>query len=245
MAIHLISDLHLSEDTPDLNRLFLGTLDDWQGRIDALYILGDLFEYWVGDDDDSPFLRETLAAMHAFSERTPLFVMHGNRDFLLGEGFARASGAMLLTDPHPLAIGQIRYLLSHGDALCTDDTAYQQFRAQSRHPAWQHAMLARPLAERHAIARMARQESETAKRQNGLSAISDVTDGAVLALLEAHDWPLLIHGHTHRPACHVIERHGRQTQRWVIADWHDGQGGYLTLDAHGVDAHELGEPAHG
>jgi UDP-2,3-diacylglucosamine hydrolase len=237
MAIHLIADLHLSEDTPDLNRLFRHTLALWQGRIDALYIVGDLFEYWVGDDDDSPFLRETLAALHAFADKTPLFVMHGNRDFLLGDGFARASGAILIDDPHPLAVGQARYLLSHGDALCTDDKAYQQFRAQSRHPAWRQAMLARPLSERHQIARMARIESEASKRQTGLTALSDVTDQAVLELLDRHDWPLLIHGHTHRPACHVIEKDGRETQRWVIADWHDGQGGYLVIDAHGVNAH--------
>ncbi|MBV8049522.1 MAG: UDP-2,3-diacylglucosamine diphosphatase [Paludibacterium sp.] len=239
MAIHLISDLHLSDDTPELTALFLGTLQAWQGQLDALYILGDLFEYWVGDDDDSPFLRDTLAAMRAFADKTPLYVMHGNRDFLLGEGFARASGARLLSDPHPLVVGGARYLLSHGDALCTDDTAYQQFRAQSRSPAWQQAMLARPLAERHLIARMARQESEAAKRQTGLTAISDVTDAAVLALLDAHGWPVLVHGHTHRPAVHVVERGERQTQRWVIADWHDGQGGYLAIDGHGIGAHAL------
>jgi UDP-2,3-diacylglucosamine hydrolase len=240
MAIHLISDLHLSDDTPDLNRLFTTTLGTWAGHIDALYILGDLFEYWVGDDDDSPFIRATLDAMHEFSVRTPLFVMHGNRDFLLGRDFAAASGATLLDDPHPLQVGATRYLLSHGDALCTDDTAYQQFRAQSRDPAWQRAMLARPLAERHAIARQARRQSEQARREHGLTAISDVTDHAVFALLDAHDWPMLVHGHTHRPACHVVDQNGRQSQRWVIADWHDGRGGYLAIDAHGINAHPLG-----
>lgn len=240
MAIHLISDLHLSEDTPDLDRLFTHTLADWAGRIDALYILGDLFEYWVGDDDDSPFIRRMLGAMHDFSAHTPLCVMRGNRDFLLGTGFAAASGATLLDDPHPLQVGTTRYLLSHGDALCTDDTAYQQFRAQSRHPAWQQAMLARPLTERHAIARQARQQSEQARQDTGLSPISDVTDSAVTALLDAHDWPMLVHGHTHRPACHIIDQGKRQTQRWVIADWHDGRGGYLAIDAHGIGAHPLG-----
>jgi UDP-2,3-diacylglucosamine hydrolase len=240
MAIHLISDLHLSEDTPDLEQLFTATLIDWAGRIDALYILGDLFEYWVGDDDDTPFNRRMVEALHAFSTRTPLFVMHGNRDFLLGAGFAAASGATMLDDPYLLQQGHARYLLSHGDALCTADSAYQQFRAQSRNPAWQQAMLARPLAERHAIAQQARQQSEMAKRANGLSEISDVTDSAVRALLDEHGWPMLVHGHTHRPACHVVEDATRQTQRWVIADWHDGKGGYLAIDNHGIGAHALG-----
>ncbi|BEV70568.1 MULTISPECIES: UDP-2,3-diacylglucosamine diphosphatase [unclassified Paludibacterium] len=240
MAIHLISDLHLSEETPKLNQLFLRTLADWQGKIDALYILGDLFEYWVGDDDDSDFIRQMLAAMQAFSRVTPLFVMRGNRDFLLGQGFADASGATLLEEPSELQVGIGRYLLCHGDALCTDDLAYQQFRAQSRQPAWQQAMLSRPLAERHAIARQARMASESNKQQTGLSDISDVTDSAVLALLQAHGWPMLVHGHTHRPACHLIEQDGQQTQRWVIADWHDDRGGYLQIDTHGISAHALG-----
>lgn len=230
MAIHFISDLHLADDTPALNRLFLDTLQAWQGRIDALYILGDLFEYWVGDDDDSPFLETPLAAMRAFAAATPLYVMHGNRDFLLGEGFCLRSGARLLDDPSLIETHGRRCLLSHGDALCTGDAAYQQFRTVSRNPQWQRAMLARPLAERHAIARQARQQSEMSKQQNGLSEISDVAADAVEALLAAHDWPTLIHGHTHRPAVH---RHGA-SERWVIQDWHGNQGGYLRLDDAGI-----------
>jgi len=239
MSHHFISDLHLSEDTPALCQLFVNTLQQWQGKIDSLFILGDLFEYWVGDDDDSPFLDSMLAAMQQFSRHTPLYVMRGNRDFLLGDGFAQRAGAQLLADPYLLeAYGQ-RYLLSHGDALCTDDTAYQQFRAMSRNPAWQAAMLARPLAERHAIAAQARMQSEAAKQQQGLSAITDVTDSAVLELLGQHDWPTLIHGHTHRPACHLHQAEGHQAERWVIRDWHDNSGGYLQLDANGLHARNL------
>ncbi|WP_293763272.1 UDP-2,3-diacylglucosamine diphosphatase [uncultured Aquitalea sp.] len=236
MTLHFISDLHLADDTPALNRLFLDTLAAWQGRIDGLYILGDLFEYWVGDDDDSPFLDEMLSAMRRFAETTPLYVMRGNRDFLFGAGFAQRSGATLLEEPCLIeAFGQ-PWLLCHGDALCTDDTAYQQFRAVSRSPAWQAAMLARPLAERHAIAAQARQQSEMAKQQNGLTPISDVTEQAVAALLDAHGWPTLIHGHTHRPATHW-HRHGEHAaQRWVIQDWHGSAGGYLRLDENGLRA---------
>lgn len=239
MSHHFISDLHLSEDCPQLCQLFVSTLQAWQGQIDSLFILGDLFEYWVGDDDDSAFLQDMLAAMQQFSRHTPLYVMRGNRDFLLGEGFSRRSGAVLLEDPYLLeAYGQ-RYLLSHGDALCTDDTAYQQFRAMSRNPAWQAAMLARPLAERHAIAGQARMQSEAAKQQQGLSAITDVTEQAVLALLDQHDWPILIHGHTHRPACHAYQQGNKTSQRWVLTDWHGNQGGYLRLDENGLQAHAL------
>ncbi|MBM2884467.1 UDP-2,3-diacylglucosamine diphosphatase [Chromobacterium phragmitis] len=232
MAIHFISDLHLADDTPALNQLFLDTLAAWRGRIEALYILGDLFEYWVGDDDDSAYLEAPLAAMRAFAAQTPLYVMRGNRDFLLGAGFEQRSGAALLDDPTLMeAYGQ-RILLCHGDALCTDDVAYQQFRAVSRNPQWQQAMLARPLVERHAIARQARQQSEMNKQQTGLSAISDVTETAVRELLAAHAWPTLIHGHTHRPAHH---RHGA-SNRWVIQDWHGETGGYLALDDAGIRA---------
>jgi len=239
MSLHFISDLHLSEDTPALCQLFNTSLQRWQGQIDGLYILGDLFEYWVGDDDDSPFLQQILEAMHSFSQHTPLYVMRGNRDFLLGTGFATRSGAQLLDDPFLLqAYGQ-HYLLSHGDALCTADTAYQQFRNISRNPAWQAAMLARPLAERHAIAAQARMQSEAAKQQQGLNAITDVTDQAVLALLAEYNWPTLIHGHTHRPATHLHQQGDRQAQRWVLQDWHKELGGYLQLDASGLHQHAL------
>lgn len=239
MAIHFISDLHLAEDTPALNALFIRTLDDWQGRIEALYILGDLFEYWVGDDDVSPFLDTMLGAMARFARHTPLYVMHGNRDFLLGAGFEARSGARLLPDPTLIEACGDRILLTHGDALCTDDLAYQVFRAQSRNPAWQAAMLARPLAERHAFARQARVQSETARREHGVSAISDVTESAVQALLAAHDWPTLVHGHTHRPGVHLHRDGERSARRWVLPDWHGAAGGYLRLDATGLSPHPL------
>jgi len=239
MAIHLISDLHLSEESPELNQLFSATLDAWRGKLDALYILGDLFEYWVGDDDNTPWIQGMLGTLSAFSAHTPLRIMRGNRDFLLGAEFARQTGAELIDDPTLFYCGSQAYLLSHGDTLASDDVAYQQFRAQSRNPAWQQAMLARPLAERHAIARQARVQSKANKQATGLDAISDATDSAVLALLDHYDWPMLIHGHTHRPACHQIEHGEHSTQRWVIADWHDGHGGYLRLDGRGVSAYTL------
>ena len=230
MAIHFISDLHLSDNTPPLNRLFLKTLQDWASHIDALYILGDLFEYWVGDDDDSSFLEPLLAAMRSFSDTRPLYVMCGNRDFLLGEGFCLRSGAQLLHNLAMIEVHGHRCLLSHGDELCTGDFAYQQFRTLSRTPEWKKAMLARPLKERHAIAQQARQQSESAKQEHGLIQIHDVDTDTIEMLLAAYGWPTLIHGHTHRPAVH---RHGL-SERWVIQDWHGTQGGYLRLDGKGI-----------
>lgn len=239
MAIHLISDLHLHAESPWLGELFSRTLGQWAGKIDALYILGDLFEYWVGDDDDDPFNLTMVQAMHAFSQHTPLYVMHGNRDFLLGSGFEAQSGTHLLPEPFHLHAYQQDYLLCHGDALCTGDTAYQQFRTMVRQTGWQHAFLQKPLPERHAIARHIRGQSASRKMQDGPGEISDVSPAAVEALLAANPGCVLIHGHTHRPAVHRYQQGDTLRERWVIADWHDGKAGYLRLDEHGLCAHEL------
>lgn len=237
MAIHFLSDLHLSADTPALNALFITTLARWQHTLEALYILGDLFEYWIGDDDDDNILIPLLAAMRDFAAHTPLFVMHGNRDFLMGKGFEQRSGARLIADPALIEVGTTRLLLCHGDTLCTEDTPYQQFRAISRQPAWQRDILARSLAERRTLARQIRGISEQNKK--GLTSTSDATPQAINALLQQYNWPTLIHGHTHRPAQHQHSDGLHQTTRWVIADWHDDHGGYLRLDAQGIHAHRL------
>ncbi|WP_174875782.1 UDP-2,3-diacylglucosamine diphosphatase [Vogesella oryzae] len=244
MAIHFISDLHLHDEASWLGELFTRTLAEWRGKIDALYILGDLFEYWVGDDDRQAFSDTMLAAMRDFSAVTPLFVMRGNRDFLLGPGFAAASGATLLEEPHLLKAYGRDYLLVHGDGECTDDAPYQQFRAMVRQPAWQAAFLQKSLAERHAIARQVRGMSEQKKQTQGPSEISDVTPAAIEALLARYPGATLIHGHTHRPARHEHRVNGEERERWVIADWHDGHGGYLRLDSVGLSAHPLALPHH-
>lgn len=238
MAIHFISDLHLGSATPELNALFTKTLTEWQAQIEALYILGDLFEYWVGDDDNDTTTSAILAAMQTFATHTPLYVMHGNRDFLLGQGFAKRSGATLIDDPTLITVHQKHYLLTHGDALCTLDTAYQAFRALSRQPTWKQALLSRPLTERHALAREMRAMSK--EQANNTATLFDVTEEAVQALLESYTWPTLIHGHTHRPAQHWHTSAAGQTARWVIADWHEAHGGYLRLDEQGISAHPLG-----
>ena len=235
----MIADLHLAADTPALNALFTQKLQDWAGKIDALYILGDLFDAWIGDDDDSPFIQGQLQLLRDFSQSTPLFVMRGNRDFLFGIAFAQATGATLLEEPHALTLYGHAYVLCHGDSLCTDDLAYQQFRLQARNPQWQAMILSKPLAERRVLAAQIRQMSEGSKAENGKSAISDATEAGVQALMSAHPGADLIHGHTHRPATHQHEVAGRTLQRFVIQDWYGSEGGYLRLDASGVTAVSL------
>ncbi|ATE62465.1 UDP-2,3-diacylglucosamine diphosphatase [Thauera sinica] len=234
-----VSDLHLSDERPDTVDAFLGFLDGPARDAASLFILGDLFEYWAGDDDlDAPFNRHIGAALRAVADHgVQLFFMTGNRDLLAGEGFARATGARLLEDPSLVAFGSggAPVLLSHGDALCTDDVAYQAYRHQVRDPAWQRGFLSQPLAARKAFIEGLRQKSEMAKREKALD-IMDVNADAVAALLRASGYPMLIHGHTHRPARHEHLVDGRTCVRWVLADWH-GAASWLRVDGNGVTAH--------
>ena len=236
MSALFIADLHLCARRPDTTRAFLAFLAGPARAAQALYILGDLFEYWVGDDDlDAPINRcavEALAALAASG--VAVHFLPGNRDFLVGEGFARAARITLLPDPALIALSGQPVLLTHGDTLCTDDHAYQAYRRQVRDPAWQRAFLARPLSERRAFVEDLRQRSETAK-QDKASAIMDVNGAAVDTLLRAQGFPTLIHGHTHRPALHRHETDGHICQRWVLADWHD-DAPYLEWGADGPQA---------
>ena len=223
--ILFVSDLHLSAQTPELNALFLEFLGGRARAAEALYILGDLFEYWVGDDDiDSPDHATIIAALRELSASgVAVNVMRGNRDFLLGEGFATATGARLLPDPYVLSTPEWQFVLSHGDALCTDDAEYQAFRAQSRSVEWQGAFLAKPLTERHAIAQALRERSEAGK-QGKDSYLMDLNPGATDDFLREHGYATFIHGHTHKPATHDHIVDGIHVERWVLADWHDGKG---------------------
>lgn len=237
-----ISDLHLSEQTPPLNQLFDRCLQQWQGNIDALYILGDFFDVWIGDDDDSDFIRHIKSQLKSFTSITPIYFIHGNRDFLIGEKFAAESGIQLLTSPQKIKLYNHDYIIMHGDELCTDDLAYQRFRAQSRNPLWQMAVLSKSIEERRLLAGQIRQMSETRKNNEGKSEISDVTERAINELMSNHiqpTLPILIHGHTHRPAIHESQLNNQPFKRYVIQDWADDYGGYLSVDADGVHVHEL------
>jgi UDP-2,3-diacylglucosamine hydrolase len=234
MAALFISDLHLAESRPQLARLFFDFLDDKvKGKAAALYILGDLFEYWVGDEDiDQPFNRRIVDAIRVTAgSGVKVFVMHGNRDFLLGKRFCKESGAMLLDDPTLIDLDGTPTLLTHGDAFCTDDLAYQRYRNIVRHPVWQKLLLWLPAAVRRAIAQAIRNRSESDK-QTKSDAIMDVNAGAVDGAFKAHGFPRMIHGHTHRPAHHQHTLGGHACERWVLQDWYQ-TGGYLQCDAAG------------
>jgi UDP-2,3-diacylglucosamine hydrolase len=233
-----ISDLHLAEDRPATTGRFARFLADTVPGADALYILGDLFEYWVGDDGIAlEFPARIVALLRPAARAAPVFFMHGNRDFMVASRFCSETGMRLIADPTVIDLYGERTLLMHGDTLCTGDRAYLAFRAQVRDPAWQAAALARPIEERIAIARGMREKSEGAKGGKGED-IMDVADDAVVAALEAADCRVLIHGHTHRPARHVHPAGGRECTRWVLHDWY-AAGGYLEASPSGIRPIEL------
>ena len=204
-----ISDLHLCASRPRIARLFFDFLATTACDADALYILGDFFEYWAGDDDiDDPFNRSIVDAVATLAATgVSVFLMHGNRDFLIGEKFCQASGVTLLQDPSAIDLNGARTLLMHGDTLCTDDIEYQNFRKQVRDPMWQQQFLAQPLAQRKAIIEALRRRSENAKQTKSMD-IMDVTPSSVEAVLREHRYPRLIHGHT--PSASVASSHRRR-----------------------------------
>jgi len=217
-----IADLHLDPRRPIPRTIFRKFLANRARQAEALYILGDLFEVWLGDDEDEPTYQEIKTALHDLTcSGVPVFVMHGNRDFLLGAGFADATGCQLIDDPLVIDLYGTATLLMHGDTLCTRDVDYQAFRQQVRHPQWQKQFLAQPLAQRRILAQQARTESQ-AKTQATADEIMDVTPEAVISVLETHGVYHLIHGHTHRPAVHQLTVNGRTAYRRVVSDWRDG-----------------------
>jgi UDP-2,3-diacylglucosamine hydrolase len=231
-----VSDLHLDATAPDAVEQFLCFLRDDASRCDGLYILGDLFETWIGDDDDEAVRGSICAALRRLTgSGTPCHVIRGNRDFLLGNDFSRRTGCTLLPDPTLLQIGPVRAVISHGDLLCTADHRYQQFRTMAQGDAFQAGYLRLPLATRRALARLARASSREHTRQQR-SAIMDVDPDAVAAALRCGNSDLLIHGHTHRPGIHPQQVDGRHATRIVLGDWYD-QGSCVVL--HPDARHEL------
>ena len=239
MTTLFISDLHLCPTRPSINRLFFGFLEDTAAQALALYVLGDLFEYWAGDDDlADPFNHEVALAFARLSKSgVALYFMHGNRDFLLGDAFVAACGGQLLPDPTLIHLYGKPTLLMHGDSLCIDDLAYMAFRNSVRDPLWQSNFLAQPLAQRKTQIEALRRDSEREKKHKS-DTIMDVNPSAVLDVLHAHQCPRLIHGHTHRPARYLHEVDGKACERWVLTDWYL-HGGYLSCDADGCRAFEV------
>ncbi len=239
MSTLFISDLHLCAGRPQSNAAFFGFLEREARGADALYILGDLFEYWAGDDDlDDPFNASVVAALaRLVASGVPTYLMHGNRDFVIGAAFARASGVQLLPDPTLLRLYGQAVLLMHGDTLCTLDLQYQAFRREARSEAWIGRLLRQPLVERKAAVEDLRRKSEQEKHIKSAE-IMDVAPAEVEAQLRRYGYPRLIHGHTHRPARHLHTVDGHACERWVLADWYQ-EGSYLACDASGCRAVSL------
>ena len=232
MAALFVSDLHLAPARPDITSAFETFLRGPALEGKSLYILGDLFEYWAGDDDlDDPFNARVVTALAQCGARVPVYFMHGNRDFLVGERFAAAAGLTLVEDPLVAQIAGRRTLIMHGDTLCTDDLDYQRFREEVRSPAWATAFLALPLDERKRHIEQLREQSEVQKKVKSMT-IMDVNPAAVEDALRAHGCDRLIHGHTHRPGRHSLLVDGRACERLVLGDWYE-QGSHLSCSTEG------------
>lgn len=224
-----ISDLHLSESRAAANEAFFSFVEGKAAGAEALYILGDLFDYWIGDDDLADPFNALIAAFlqRLTRDGVKLFLMHGNRDLLMGERFCERSGARLLDDPTTLQIGGVSTVLLHGDTLCTADEDYQAWRRHLRSDDWQRRFLARPLADRRDAA-MGMRESSRASVKGKPAEIMDVTEAAVCEAFRRSGARRMIHGHTHLPGRHSLEVDGMPRERWVLPDWY-GRGGYLEV----------------
>jgi UDP-2,3-diacylglucosamine hydrolase len=234
MTTLFISDLHLQGARPDITDRFFRFLETEAAEAEALYILGDLFEAWIGDDDPDEHSREVQAAMRRLTDAGVAgYFMHGNRDFLIGDAFAERTGFTLLDDPVVHEFHGTPVLLSHGDAYCIDDVDYQAFRRQSRDPAWQQQVLAMPVEQRRALAGKVRAESQAAMVDKAED-IMDVNAEAVAAGLREAGVTTLVHGHTHRPAIHDLELDGTPATRIVLGDWYE-QGTVLRWTPEGYD----------
>lgn len=220
MPTYFISDLHISEQQPETSALLLQFLQKIEAKADALYILGDLFNYWIGDDYTNPLLTQVKQALNQLTKSgVPVYFIQGNRDFLIGKRFCRETGITLLPDEVKIDLYGQPTLLMHGDTLCTLDTEYQAFRNTSRSWWWQAVMLRLPLKLRLKKAQRYRQASSSLKQQKSMQ-IMDVAAQTVIERMTVFDCDLLIHGHTHRPAIHSVElAHGNGT-RMVLGDWH-------------------------
>ena len=228
MSTLFISDLHLDESRPHITKAFLRFLFNQAANADALYILGDLFEIWIGDDDDSAFVAHIKEALQRYRESgVPTYFIHGNRDFLIGEQFAEDTGITLLDDTTVVDLYDESVLLTHGDSLCTLDLEYMAFRKQVRDPQWQAQVLSQPLPVRRALAADLRQKTQSMSAMKAAD-ITDVTPDEVVALMQSENVTKLIHGHTHRPDRHSVRLEQVTGERVVLGDWEE-QGWYLNV----------------
>ncbi len=238
MTTLFVSDLHLEAERPDIAQQFLSFLEQEASEADDLYILGDLFEAWVGDDDPNTHYFTIKRALRKLVDSgIPVYFMHGNRDFMIGRGFANETGVEILEDPYKVLMYGQQVLLSHGDVLCTDDVQYQRVRKMTRDPDWQASILARPLKDRLRMAEEARRQS-LEQTINQSMEIMDVNLDAVEQLFQESKVDLLLHGHTHRPAIHDIDLGRRKAKRIVLGDWYM-QGSVVRWDTRGPKLEEI------
>jgi len=241
MTTLFVSDLHCEASREDIGAQFRQFLRGEARGADALYILGDLFESWIGDDDPNPHYAAIKSELRTLCDsKVQVYFMHGNRDFMIGSAFAAETGVRLLPDPLIVDLYGERVLLSHGDAWCTDDHEYQALRAMTRNPQWQAAMLARPLSERQAIAARARAASKEQSATKS-EAIMDVNPTAILEAFRTSGVATILHGHTHRPAIHELQIDGRTVRRIVLGDWYE-QGSVLRWPPDGPSLDTLDRP---
>lgn len=236
MTTLFISDLHLDEKRPDITRAFFKFLKDKAESAERLYILGDFFEVWIGDDAVSEFQNTIIQALHELSDTCEIFFIHGNRDFLIGESFAVKAGCTLLPEPTTITLNGITTTIMHGDSLCIEDVEYMKFRTMVRNPEWQAMFLSKPLQERIAIAQQLRDQSkeQTASKEDY---ITDVTQSEVEKALIENKSSLLIHGHTHRPNRHPIELSTGKAERLVLGDWGE-TGWYIEVNENDISLKE-------
>lgn len=233
---YFVADLHLTDERPVATGRFFRFLDEAVAGADALYILGDLFEAWIGDDHDEAVAHDTAARLRALHDAgTRIYFLHGNRDFMLAARYAARAGMRLIADPARIDLYGTPTLLMHGDTLCTDDVGYQAFRRRVRHPLTLSFLRALPRRLRQSLARKARADSQAAKAGK-TAEIMDVNPDEVTRVLRAAGVCRLIHGHTHRPAQHVHTVDGRACERWVVPDWYT-RWGYVVCDAGGCRLH--------
>lgn len=240
MATWFISDLHLAPEETAITAGFLDFMLEPQAG-DELYILGDFFNYWIGDDFQHPYIDQIKHVLKATSDRgVNLFFMHGNRDFLIGEDFCKETGCTLLEDPTLIQLGGEPALLMHGDSLCTKDEAYMQFRSMARNPEWQKEFLSKTIEERVTFAQQARDESQSSNSMKD-DTIMDVTPEEVDKILVKHNCQRMIHGHTHRPAIHNWQHTNQDLERIVLGDWYK-KGWYLKVEGSTFDLVEFDLP---
>ncbi len=236
--ILFISDLHLDQNKQEITDHFLDFLKARAENARALYILGDLFEVWLGDDDEAEAFQEVFTALEAFSKQAELYFIHGNRDFLVGHRLSNRLNMTLLSEPQLLLLGEQKIALMHGDILCSDDVDYQNFRKLVRQPLWQQDFLSKPLSERQSIAEALRKESAQAMNQK-TNQIMDVNQQTVEQTFSDLEIDILIHGHTHRPAIHQLNAN---KQRIVLGDWQP-DASYLSWDKGCFTLHDCRLPA--